>query len=151
MRNPFRRQERADAAGGLLRNWHFALAERSLGDARATALAEVIAREYAAAFGLVTSSHPALTPSLLSDIGRRLVLSGEYVAQVVVEGGAVTLHEAAAWAITSSAADPAAWRYQLTLPRPSADVSYPAVGAEVVHLRYATSARAPWRGLSHWT
>ena len=148
MRNPFRRQERADVSGGLVRAWQAALAERALGDARATAIAEMVAHEYGAAFAQATSSHPALTPALLGDMGRRLVLHGEYVALIDVVGGAVVLHEAAAWAVTGEGADPASWHYQLTLPRPSTDVSRPALGDEVVHLTYANAARAPWRGLS---
>ena len=92
----------------------------------------------------------ALTPALLSSIGRRLITSGEAVFLIDVDGGAVRLSEASSWNVTGDA-DPATWRYQISTTGPSTTTTRWVPADQVVHCRYATSHLEPWRGLAPLT
>ena len=83
-------------------------------------------------------------PNVLAAIGRRLVTAGESCHLIEVERGAVVLRECSSWSVTGSARGP--WRYQVTLPGPSATHTEWAPSAQVVHVRYATHPSTPWRG-----
>lgn len=85
-----------------------------------------------------------VSPDVLACIGRRLVTVGESVHIVEVERGAVVLREASHWSVTGGARG--GWRYQVTLPGPSATHAEWVPGDQVVHCRYATEAATPWRG-----
>ena len=85
-----------------------------------------------------------VSPDVLASIGRRLITAGESCHLIEVEGGAVVLRECAYWSVTGPARGP--WRYQVTLPGPSATAALWVPGDQVVHCRYATEAATPWRG-----
>ena len=88
-----------------------------------------------------------LTPSVLAAIGRGLAVRGEVVFVLDVNG-AVELAPAASWKV-SGGIRPETWRYAVELPLPSGGVVKRTLPAEsVLHLRYATRASAPWRGIS---
>ena len=112
--------------------------------AAATAAVEYSASVYGLAFASAESSHSALTPSVLERIGRCLVLKGEVVLLIEVQGDDVLLLPASSWAITGSPS-PASWRYELTLPAPDGDLVRRVAGAGVVHLQYASGPH-PWKG-----
>ena len=116
---------------------------------------EVGASHYARAFAVASVSPAgprtaALTPALLSSIGRRLITSGEAVFLIDVAGAAVGLHEASSWNVTGDA-DPATWRYQISTTGPSTTTTRWVPADQVVHVRYATSHLEPWRGLAPLT
>ena len=92
----------------------------------------------------------ALSPALLSSIGRRLITSGESVHVIDVAGGKVRLAECSSWNVTGDA-DPATWRYQVSTTGPSTTATRWVPADAVVHVRYAVSHAEPWRGLSPLT
>ena len=149
MRNPFRRrQKRESVTSQLLRAWTLAIADGGVNDPRTTSVGEAIAREYEAALAEVQSNHPALDPEIMGCIGRQLAVRGEWVGEINVVGGSIRLQEAADWDVTGDTGDPNSWMYQLTLPRPSGDRTEVVLGSGVVHLKYSTDPRSPWRGIS---
>ena len=82
----------------------------------------------------------ALTPPILADIGWRLIVDGYAVYLLEVEDGAKLL-PARSWDIKGGA-NPASWRYVLTIETPGGDVERRATSAAVVHIR------APGAGLT---
>ena len=107
--------------------------------------AGMVARAFASAdvspVGVRTAG---VSPDVLASIGRRLITGGESCHLIEVEHGAVVLRECAYWSVTGSARGP--WRYQVTLPGPSATHTEWTPSDQVVHCRYATDAATPWRG-----
>ena len=116
---------------------------------------EIAASHYSRAFAGASvepagARTAALTPALLSSIGRRLITSGESVHVIDVAGERVGLLEAASWNVTGDA-DPATWRYQISTTGPSTTTTRWVPADQVVHVRYATSHLEPWRGLAPLT
>ena len=84
---------------------------------------ETAARYYSAAFAVATvepqnSRTVALTPALLSSIGRRLITAGESCHVIHVDGGRVELVECSDWSLYAGGPRPATWRYQCTMDGP---------------------------------
>ena len=104
-------------------------------------------------FALADVSGPAnltaaVTPRLLSLVGRALIRSGEAVLVVDVDTlGAVRLHPASHWDVQGDV-DPESWRYRVNMPAPSVTVTRMVDAASVVHPRFETDPVAPWRGVS---
>ena len=88
----------------------------------------------------------ALTPSLLGYIGRYLLLRGEVLFEVGVGARGLMLTPASHWTVTG-ATDPSTWMYEATFAGPSAAVVRTLPRSRVVHLQYAQSHHAPWRGV----
>ena len=88
----------------------------------------------------------ALTPSLLGYVGRALLLRGEIVFEVGVSGGQITLTPASHLTVTG-APDPSTWMYEATFQGPSTSVVRTLPRSRVLHLQYAQSHHAPWRGI----
>lgn len=89
----------------------------------------------------------ALTPRVLSTVGRRLARDGEALYRLDVAGGRLVLREAWQWDVTGDA-DPAGWQYRLTEPGPSRTRTRIEPAAGVLHVRYAWLPSTPWAGLS---
>ena len=87
----------------------------------------------------------AVTPSILEMIGRQLIRRGEVVFQIVVRDGAVRLIPAASFSVTGG---PEGWQYQIHVSGPSQSFTRELDAASVLHFRYATDPREPWRGRS---
>ena len=89
---------------------------------------------------------PALSPSYLASVARRLITSGNAVDAIQVNAGGLLLLPASTWDITGNP-DPETWRYILDLPGPSRDrtIRTPADGA--IHCRVGYG-RYPWIGES---
>lgn len=88
----------------------------------------------------------ALTPSVLMMVGRGLVLKGEAVMELEVEGGSLTLHPVSEFEVTGPSRGP--WSYVLELPSPDGSAVQRTVASErVLHLRWATDPERPWRGV----
>ena len=88
-------------------------------------------------------------PRMLAEIGRDLARHGEclYLADVAPRGRLRLLrcHSRDTW---GDGPDPADWWYRLTVAGPRSTRTVTAPAASVVHVRYATEAHAPARGLS---
>lgn len=120
------------------------------------ALAAVGARLYADALaaGRWEPARPrgVLGPSQRARIARALILHGEALWRITVDGGAVRLQEVSTWTL-SGGPDPRSWVYRCTLPAPSeqksrtVDVS----AAGVLHFMREPTRETPWRGVSPLT
>ena len=90
----------------------------------------------------------AVTPEVLAGIGRELVRRGEAVFEIILDGsGRISLHPVGSWEVRGGP-DPASWFYLVSSTSPSGALVRRVVPASgVVHCRYATSPRAPWRGI----
>ena len=88
----------------------------------------------------------ALTPGVLSLIGRELIRSGESVFMLDTNGSRLKLLPAQSWDVDGDP-DPDSWEYRLTLGGPSRTVTHDYVpAASVLHFRYAVDPSTPWRG-----
>ena len=89
-----------------------------------------------------------LTPARLMDCGRRLVLTGNYVACIEIERGQIELRTARQWQVIRGGVDEKTWVYELELAAPSGSVTKRVQSAGVLHCRINTDAREPWLGTS---
>ena len=121
--------------------------------ATATGALEAASGIVARCFAAATVDGPAhltaaLTPGLMSTIGRALIRKGELVLAIDVDmDGLARLLPAADWDVTGYY-DPSTWAYRVNLAGPSrytTRASLPA--AAVVHPRYQVDPERPWRGV----
>ena len=89
----------------------------------------------------------AVSPTVLSSIGRSLCRDGESLHVIDVRSGRVTLTPVGSWTVHGDS-DPASWRYQVTLNGPSTSRTIIRTGASVLHVRYAPDPNRPWAGRS---
>ena len=119
----------------------------SSGSSVSTAAVEMAASRWARALATARVSHPAITPALLSDIGRALCRSGEIVYDLVVDPvHGLTFLPVSDWAIYGGASR-SSWWYRLSLSGPSGTTTVERESAGVAHFQYSYTARQPWRGL----
>ena len=93
----------------------------------------------------VTPSNMAtesLTPLVLEAIGRRLLLHGEALFEIIVEDGAVQLVEASNWDITERAQ----WLYRADFSTLEGTYSRTLTADRVLHPRIGASSNRPWQG-----
>ena len=100
----------------------------------------------------VTASSPtvaaALTPDLLTLIGRTLLRSGELICLLDTTGGQLSIMPAQTHSVAGGPM-PSSWEYDLMLAGPTVTQSYTGVSAErVLHFTYSTQPATPWRGNS---
>ena len=89
----------------------------------------------------------AVTPAVMSMIGRALIRSGEIVFAINTEGGRFSLLPCSSFDVTGGAF-PESWRYRLSMSGPSRIVTLdPVPSAGVVHVRYQSDPERPWRGV----
>ena len=112
------------------------------------ASASIVARCFAAA-DVQGPEHltRALTPAVMSMIGRALIRSGEIVFAVSTDGGKFSLLPCSSFDVTGNAY-PASWKYRLSLSGPGTIITLdPVSSAGVVHVRYQCDPERPWRGV----
>ena len=119
-------------------------------DIASTAAVETAAGLWGRAFASATvepdtRQTAAITPAVLEMIGRQLIRRGEVVFQIVVSGGAVVLLPAASFTVTGG---PESWDYEIHVSGPSQSFTRQLPAASVLHFRYATDPKEPWRGRS---
>ena len=111
--------------------------------------AGIVARAFASAQVETTSGAiaGALTPAILSHIGRALIRAGESVLVIAPSRDNLALIPAYSWDITGGVR-PESWEYRLDLgaPNGTAQMRLPYEG--VVHVRYAYAPERAWVGLS---
>ena len=89
----------------------------------------------------------ALTPAVMSMIGRSLIRSGEIVFAIDTEGGQLKLLPCSSFDVRGGA-DPASWRYRLSLSGPDRIITMnPVPGEGLIHVRYQSDPDRPWRGV----
>lgn len=150
---PWRRETRQSSS---YENLLVDLAASEAGGAavRATATAAMescsglLARSFAAAQVTAPAQMTAaLSPALLSMIGRQMIRSGEIVFLIDVAGGRLRLYPSSHWTLVG-APDPDDWQYRVTMIGPTAHRTRQWVpAASVLHVRYQADPAAPWRGI----
>ena len=155
MWNPFRQTEHRESSftDALVAQIVAQSGVQSSARATATGALESASGLVARCFASATVEGPAhlsaaITPALLSTVGRALVRCGELVALIEVDvDGRVRLSTAATWDVQGGP-NPASWLYRLSLPGPSTTLTHPSVPAtDVVHLRWAVDTDQPWKGV----
>ena len=97
----------------------------------------------------ITPNTPAtrgITPDVLAQIGRSLIVHGEIVLILAVAEGRVRLLPVASFDVTG-AADSTTWRYRCDLAGPSGSVTVSRPAESVIHCRYSTDPARPWVGV----
>ena len=84
----------------------------------------------------------ALTPSVMASIGRRLLLAGEAVFVIEVEGAAVRLVECSSWDISGRSE----WLYRVDIAMPDGSYSKTLPADQILHPRIGVQSGYPWRG-----
>ena len=120
-------------------------------DPAATAAVEAAAGALSRAFASaeITPNTPAtrgITPDVLAQIGRALIVHGEIVLILAVAEGRVRLLPAASFDVTG-AADVSTWRYRCDLAGPSGSTTIARPAEGVIHCRYSTDPARPWVGV----
>ena len=88
----------------------------------------------------------ALTPDLLSMVGRALIRRGEILFHVDVTDGRLRLFPVASHDISGDH-DPATWKYRVNLAGPDYQTSIENVASDnIVHAMYARDVERPWAG-----
>ena len=123
-----------------------------LAQPNATAAVEAAAGFYARAMATAIISGAgiaasALTPSMLSLVGRDLIRRGESVFAIEVERERLVLRPAGSWDVRGGHRE-SEWWYRLDLFGPSGNVTRFLPGASVLHFRYAVDPSRPWTGVS---
>lgn len=90
----------------------------------------------------------AITPTVLSHIGRQLVRQGEAIFAIEVRDGAPSLIPAVSAEIQGGSPWPQDWVYELDLATPVGTVTRTYAESSVLHFRYGTHPSTPWRGES---
>ena len=86
-----------------------------------------------------------LDAATLASIGRRLLMRGQWVAEIEVRGGRVHLEEAQQWEVTGGRR-PADWTWELTFDGPTRQDRRRLSAGRVLNLTYATDSLRPWVG-----
>ncbi len=120
-------------------------------DVAATAAVEAAAGALSRAFASaeITPNTPAtrgITPDVLGQIGRALIVHGEIVLILAVHEGQVRLSPASSWNVTG-AADASTWRYRCDLAGPSGTTTIVRPSEGVIHCRYSIDPARPWVGV----
>lgn len=86
----------------------------------------------------------AITPAVLYQMGRAMVLTGEWVWLLDVADGRLSMYQAASWDVHGRLE----WRYVVELAGPSGSFTRRVPGASVVHPRINVDPNQPHRGQS---
>ena len=150
MRWPWQRREtRAASFTDAVTHALLAKTSGTTGYETTTAITEACAGWWGRAFAAATVSPSttataALTPLVLAAIGRDLLLCGESLWEIAVNG-AVELHPFADFEVVGNRT---AWDYQVEAEAPDGSATIRRLpGEQVIHLRYAVDPEMPWKGL----
>ena len=86
-----------------------------------------------------------LDSATLAAIGRRLLMRGQFVAEIEVRGGVVHLAEAQQWEVYGGRR-PESWLWELTFDGPTRQERRTVGAGRVLNLTYAVDANRPWQG-----
>ena len=103
---------------------------------------------YVSAFSVatITPALPALSPSYLASVARRLMLTGNSVDAIRVSSAGLALLPCSTWDVTGPP-DPERWRYTVDLRGPSRDETIRTGADGIIHNRINATAY-PWIGVS---
>ena len=150
MRWPWKRrtEHRASFTDALLNAFFVGATGTTARDAHETAALEACAAIYSACFAVakVDPMVPAITPALLSLVGRNLIRQGADLHLIEFEDGMVKLRPVGTWHVIGPP-DPAAWRYRVDTFGPTDHVTSYVPAAAVLHFKYAVDPVRPWLGI----
>ena len=152
----FRRQPpetRASATDVLVQAIQTAAAGISTGNASAIAALEVASGMWSRAFAAATVKPQtlatrAITPAILSSIGRQLVMRGQSLHALMVERGQVRLDPIGYWEIRGNSPNEDDWIVRCEFYGPTGSYSRIISHKNVVNCRYSCLPSQPSRGLS---
>ena len=150
MWNPFARREvRASYTDSLVNLLVRQASGSALGQASATAAVEACAAlwSHALAAARLEPEVPALSPDVLATIARSLILDGESLWVIDVEGGELKLLPVGDHDVQGQSPDPASWVYRCSLYGPDGGTTRTVPAAGVVHVKYSTDPARPHRGV----
>ena len=146
LRWPWRKRD-----GGYTTQIVTQLVAQASGTAPATALAtvEACAGLYSATFAaaVLDPAIPGFTPQVASDLIRDLIISGESLYRIRMEGDEVYLDRASSWTVEGDH-NPESWRFRLSLEGPSGSKIISVPDAGCLHFMYSSNRATPWRGVS---
>ena len=148
--NPFKRVEtRASYTDSLVSLLVRQASGSTLGQASETAVVEAAVGLWSHAFAgaRLEPSVDVLTPPLLADIARRLLLDGQAVYVIDVGAGGLKLLPVGDHDVSGSSPDPSTWIYRCSLNGPSGSTTRTVPSAGVVHVKYSTDPLRPHRGV----
>ena len=148
--NPFARREvRASYTDQLTSLLLREASGSALGQASECAVVEAAVGLWASAFAgaRLEPSVDVLTPPLLADIARRLLLDGQAVYVIDVGAGGLKLLPVGSLNVRGQSPDPATWSYECTLNGPDTSITRSVPEEGVVAIRYSTDPGRPWRGV----
>ena len=93
----------------------------------------------------------AVTPSVLAQIGRDMIRSGESFFVIVVSDGRLELRPQSFVYATGKDADPTGWTYRATETGPTDSLTRVISATQMIHVRYATDRARPWQGIPPWS
>ena len=151
MRNPFRRrvETRASFTDSLVSLLVRQASGSPIGSASATAAVEAAVGLWSHAFAgaRLEPEVAALSPDVLATIARSLLLDGESLWVIDVEGGGLKLLPVGDHDVQGTSPDPATWIYRCSLHGPSGSTTRTVPSAGVVHVKYSTDPARPHRGV----
>ena len=150
MWNPFKRVEtRASYTDSLVSMLLRQASGSTLGQASECAVVEAAVGLWAHAFAgaRLEPEVPALSPDVLATIARSLLLDGESLWVIDVEGGGLKLLPVGDHDVSGTSPDPATWIYRCSLHGPSGSTTRTVPSAGVVHVKYSTDPGRPHRGI----
>ena len=89
----------------------------------------------------------ALDAATLALAGRELVRRGECLFRLEIVSGSVQCVPVAHWDVRGVEPDPMTWWYRADLAAPDYTGTVDLRGSEVLHLKWNTDPREPWRGI----
>ena len=110
--------------------------------------AGLVGRAFAVAEVESESAAQLLPPARLMTIGRRLILTGNYVAPIGIVRGSIALRTARQFAIIRGGIHESSWVYEIELAAPVGVVVKRIQFAGVLHICINTDSREPWYGTS---
>ena len=110
--------------------------------------AGLIGRALAVAIVEPESAAQLLTPLRMMQMGRRLVLSGNYVAPIEIVRRDIALRTSRHFSIVGGGIDESSWLYEIELAAPFHIETRRVLSPGVFHVRIAPDIREPWYGTS---
>ena len=108
----------------------------------------LVGRAMAVAIAEPENAAQLLTPARMMDVGRRLVLTGNFVACIEIVRGSIALRTARQWSVVGGGVDESSWVYEVELAAPTSIITKRVQSAGVLHIRINTDSREPWYGTS---
>ena len=121
------------------------------GMAGLTAYAEMASGAWARA-GMAANVSPddapsVISPAWLAGAFRDMVLVGEHLSLIVVDRNGLRLDPIGSRDVKGDSPDPNRWTYSVSRETPNGTVTSTVSAEQVIHLKYSTDPKRPWRGV----